>query len=403
MRKNKNYFSCLAFIKPGEKDHFVYEGERPSSRVESAATPSAGRESGANLDDANNPENRRLAERFQRQFGEKIRGNELELRHNQNGVDYRYVFLMQDDNVTVSVTKINESERRERGANAPRPLTRTVTYARLYADKVVGMPGLVAVMAEGGTQAPGSAPRAPSAGAPVQRTPAAGPQAPFAAPRAPYGAPPAPYPTLSAPNVTPPNIPSAMEGTPAESATKPGRRIQVEIGGMIPRLGTDTSADGNEINDHEKYGGAAKFTYVLTSPQNNIPYVAFTIPVNFQYGSNTNLSVRPGTEGVVDTTTYTGRVGAGLEAGIPIGGYVTPYVGAALIAEGRHTNITTTNLRGVTEDSNFQVRPGVMLPVGVRVNPIEQWHLGVSVQPTRTFTAGGGWDFPVIATTGMSF
>lgn len=394
MRNNKKHLSCLAFIKPREMNRHVYEGEKPSSRVETVTSPPAGRESGANLDDANNPENRRLAERFQKQFGEKIRGNELELRHNQNGVDYRYVFLMQDDNVTVSVTKINESERSERGANAPRPITRTVTYARLYADKVIGMPGLAAVMADGGTTSPRPAPRAPSAGAPVERVPSAATSSPSPAPRASNSTPNTPY-------AAQPVAPRPVEGTPPEEPQKPGRRVQVEIGGMIPRSGTDTTASG--VNDWEKYGGAAKFTYVLTRPQNNVPYVAFTVPVSGQYGSSLNVSQNAGPWAVTDRTTYTGQLGAGLEAGIPIYGYVTPYVGAAVIAEGTRTENTNMSARGITEDTNFEVRPGVMLPVGVRVNPIEQWHLSVSAQPTRTFTAGGGWDIPVIVGTGLSF
>ncbi len=368
MLPKRKYFSCLDHIKSAGKPVFIFDNTEAPPPVESKKRTAGETGETRNLDDAASSENKKLAERFKEQFKDKIRGDKLELTQNKNGVDYRYIFKLHEDEVTVTVTRINESERKEKGSDAPAPLKRTVTYSRLYADKVVGMPGLKTILEENKAREAAEPAPATAASLDVEK----------------WG----------------------VEDEKKENEGKKKGRLQLEAGMMIPKSNTTTSADGTAYEELGRSGGAGTVRYIMTNPDKNT-HLAFTLPVHFDVGARTNVSNRPGSTIVEDSAEYNLRLGAGLEAGVSLAEFMTLYGGAALIAEGRYTDMTTTAVQqgvpSISDSTNTTVKPGAQLSAGVRVNPIQQWHLYAAVQPTRTFTSAGSWDIPVIVGTGFTF
>jgi hypothetical protein len=267
------------------------------------------------------------------------------LAYRQGNVDYKYIFRLQPDNVTVSITKINESEAMEKGDSVPRPLTRTVTYARLYADKIVGMPGILRVL---------------YAGMAVNEAQA--------------------------------------ESKKAEEKPK-GKRYQIEATGFRSVARAGEHLPGTVVDDGIRFGVGVTGKAKVTNPDENA-YLAVTLPVQYERRMPTTITDST----LTDSSIHTVRAGAGLEGGYRMG-IVTPYVGAALTGEVRVTDETVIPFAGppqVQDNTHIEFNAGALATAGVRVNPTEWWHVGVGMQATVPFSSSGT-NISATASTGFSF
>lgn len=144
----------MKYLTHGIQQSFFINGKRftdmagPEAQSESQKTKSSMDDASkeADLDNAKNLENTKLAARFREDYKDKIKGNRLELKYKNNGVDWLYTFDINADGVKIGITKINLSEQEEEGNSVP--IIREVTFMRLYAGKVIGMPEILKVLGQ---------------------------------------------------------------------------------------------------------------------------------------------------------------------------------------------------------------------------------------------------------------
>lgn len=97
------------------------------------------------LDDPKTAENKKQEQQFQKDFGARMKEKTLDVSSKQGNVEYRYLCQCNPDG-TLTITKINVSEQKEKGTAAPEPFKTTITYTRFYAHKVVGLPEIDKVL-----------------------------------------------------------------------------------------------------------------------------------------------------------------------------------------------------------------------------------------------------------------
>ena len=133
---------------------FVFAGPegdyRSSERLQNK--PKSQKES-FDLNNPNTKENREAEEKFKTDYSEKMKDNTFVISYDKDNVKYKYTLTANSDG-TVRLTKLNVSEKEEKGDDAPGPVSATVTYAKLYANKVPGMPGITSVLDNGVVEDP---------------------------------------------------------------------------------------------------------------------------------------------------------------------------------------------------------------------------------------------------------
>lgn len=135
----------LELISFSEK-RLVYYDEGGPQISESAEGESKKKFEGTSgLDEVQSDENHKLARKFEEDFGSRMKDGKLTILHTRNKIDYTYTFEDNGDG-TIAITQINESEVEEKGSSEPR--SATVSYLRLYADKVFSMPGVGKILLE---------------------------------------------------------------------------------------------------------------------------------------------------------------------------------------------------------------------------------------------------------------
>jgi hypothetical protein len=131
MFKNKKT-RFIFFDRGGES----FGGEPDLSQVQSE---SADIEEKPDLDNPDSPENHKYSKQFQAKFGDR-----LNVSYSRQGVEYSYQFVVDPDGKRLTITRTNESEKREEGKTTP--TVRRSTFASLYEGKIFGMPEIGKVL-----------------------------------------------------------------------------------------------------------------------------------------------------------------------------------------------------------------------------------------------------------------
>ena len=327
---------------------FVFEkGEKPTG-VESGKKAPKITSSSKSIDAPDDPENVKLAQKFTSEFAQKLKGNSFSTSYKSGAIEYSYVFTVQDNN-TVKIVRLNESEKKEKlagGFPAPEPTVVTATYARLYANKIFGMNEMDKVLVE--------ARKAPAAVA------------------------------VSVPKskdlVDAPVVP---EQKPEKKKSAKGQ-IQLEAGIFLPQ--SHVEKEKGKVSDTDSYAGEVNLRYILTDSKK--PYVAFILPVTGEFISRTvTASVAPQ---VIDSTTYSLKVGAGLEVGYKIFKPFSVSIGAGVFGDAsysQYTRISTTPSVQIDDGTTLEFKPGAFVVAGGHLQLAPNWHMYVDVHGSKTFSA----------------
>lgn len=344
---------------------FVFEkGEKPGG-VESGKKAPKITSSGKSIDAPDDPENVKLAQKFTSEFAQRLKGNSFSTLYKSGAIEYSYVFAVQDNN-TVKIVRLNESEKKEKlagGFPAPEPTVVTVTFARLYANKIFGMNEMDKVLAE--------ARKVPTAVA------AAVPKVPDKV-----------------------DAPVVLEEKPEKKKSAKGQ-IQLEVGVFLPQ--SHAEKEKGKASDEVSYAGEVNFRYILTDSKK--PYVAFILPLTGEFRSRTvTASTAPQ---LVDSETYSLKVGAGLEVGYKIFKPFSVSIGAGVFGDTsytQYTRISTTPSVQIDDGTTLEFKPGAFVVAGGHLQLAPNWHMYVDVHGSKTFSADShGLHISPIAGLGYTF
>jgi hypothetical protein len=115
---------------------FIFFGEQGPDDIKSQTFDKTDTVNDSNIDDPDTKENRTLSEKFTRE-----NGAECKIKHSVGSVTYEYSFISNPDH-TVRISKKNVSQ----GAENEPVTERTVTFKRLYENKIPGLREISAVL-----------------------------------------------------------------------------------------------------------------------------------------------------------------------------------------------------------------------------------------------------------------
>ncbi|MCC7197072.1 hypothetical protein IT413_02630 [Candidatus Peregrinibacteria bacterium] len=331
---------------------FVFDKNEKPGGAEAEKKKPADSSASKTLDAPDDPENGKLAQRFKSEFANKLKGDSFSVSYKSGAIDYSYVFTVMADN-TVNIVRTNESEKKEKiagGFPAPTPTVVTVTFSRLYANKIFGMSEMDKVLAE------------------ARKAPA-------------VAAVPAPKPDEK------PAVPPAPKAKPDE---KPDKKKSakglkhLEVGIFLPQ--SHVEKEHGRVSDTDSYAGEVNFRYIFTDSKK--PYIAFILPVEGEFKvSSVVASTAPQ---VVDTVTYSLKVGAGIEVGYKIFKPFSVAVGGGVLGDASYSQfsrISTSPRVQVVDGSKVDFKPGVFFVAGGHLQLNPRWHFYLDVHGSKTFSA----------------
>jgi|GEM_PF-6785811 len=150
-----------------KEKRFIYKWDMPDESEVPDKPPGKDEGPKPDLDKNNSPENLKLQDQFKADYKDKISAdNKVVMEQKQGNVNYRYTFEMKPDG-KVNVQKINLSEQQQEGKT--NPISAEVTYSRLYAGPIPGMPELPQVLEANKPPKPAEQP--PQPGKPGEQPP----------------------------------------------------------------------------------------------------------------------------------------------------------------------------------------------------------------------------------------
>lgn len=344
---------------------FVFDKEKPAGTESSKKAPKGSPEE-KNLDAVDDPENGKLSKKFRSEFASKLKGDTFSTTYKSGAIEYSYVFTVSDYG-TVKIVRTNESEKKEKlagGFPSPEPTVMTVTYSRLYANKVFGMYELDKVLSDAK-----KAPAAPAAKAVDVVAPSGNPEA-------------------------------KADKKPEQKKSAKGL-MHLEAGIYLPQSHVEKGK--GIVTDTDSYAGEVNFRYILTDSKK--PYIAFILPVEGELKVETVVaSTAPQ---VTDTITYSLRVGAGVEVGYKIFKPFSLSVGVGVLGDASYsqfTNISTGPKVSVVDGSKVEFKPGVFVVAGGHLQLSPNWHFFLDAHGSKTFSANShGIHILPVAGLGYSF
>jgi hypothetical protein len=327
---------------------FVFDKEKPGN-AESEKKPKEKPEE-KNLDAVDAPENVTLSKKFRSEFASKLKGDSFSTTFKSGAIDYSYVFTVNDYG-TVKIVRMNESEKKEKlagGFPAPEPVAVTITYSRLYANKVFGMAEMDKVLAD------------------AKKAPAAVVE---------------PKPTDTVAPVAKPE--EKVEKKPEQKHSAKGLK-HFEVGIFLPQSHVEKGK--GVVSDTDAYAGEVNFRYIFTDSKK--PYVAFILPVEGELKIQSVVaSTAPQ---VTDTITYSLKVGAGLEVGYKIFKPFSVALGGGVLADASYsqfTRVSTGPKVQIVDGSKVDFKPGVFFVAGGHLQLAPKWHFYLDLHGSKTFSA----------------